>query len=366
MTEHKDFDKFEDKEKGYRKDRNHFNPSEEGIYRKNSKKIQKSKRNYKEVYKNVNSISRTLEGIIKTGKCTFIDADILLNCSAELLLALYKINENHLNQAYFPHIKEVDEEELNRSILRFIRNTRYLDLDEIIFKIHNGKKIKDQVGDLIDKSLLSLYKKDILVGFGERNTEFIHLSTFIHTICFAWVTARGFKDEIIYSDGNYIYLNETEIELLNDILSIVSLTGNFSNNFALTDLFPVERKLSAYAVEVEKLEKKDWKEKTEYLINSLSKLSEENRTFSTLEKYIFEAAVRLLVLDLKKLNESVDDNKMELEILDSYFHAFFEYLCGNDEKFKENIEETKRKILKVSYSIDFERFKKDIPKEGRD
>jgi hypothetical protein len=107
-------------------------------------------------------------------------------------------------------------------------------------------------------------------------------------------------------------------------------------------------------------------EKTEYLINSLSKLSEENRIFSTLEKYIFEAAVRLLVLDLKKLNESVDDNKMELEILDSYFHAFFEYLCGNDEKFKENIEETKRKILKVSYSIDFERFKKNIPKEGRD
>jgi len=346
-------------------------PNSEGIQKKNEEKkldlrIEKSKKAYSDLRYDLELIISTLSDINKTNSYSLTDADLLLNYTAKSLAKIYEINKENLNSAYFPNIKQIDNQVLNQGILEFINSANRFGIDSILEKCSENKKIKDQVGDQIGKTLLKLYKEDIYGGFGVRNTEFVHLSTLVYTLCYTWVIARDLKSDLQFFEINRIQTESDGLELLNDILSLLSLTTPAESDFELVDLFPVERKLSEYGKLIWELDEKDWKEKTQWILDQLSMIESEKRIFTTQEKDMFNAVLNLLSLDLEKVCDEKKSEKLRLNVLDSYFHAFFDYLSGNEKGFSENIEKTKRDILTIAYEIDFANVNKKDSKKDKE
>ena len=348
------------------------NPKNEDIQKKRKTtankdiQLEKSKKAYSDLKYDIDLISSTIDEIIKGKKYSIVEADILLNYTAKALAKIFQFNKENLNKAYFPNLKAIDLHAINQGILDFINSANKFNTIDIIDNISQNKKIKDQIGDKIGKTLLKLYKEDIYSGFGIRNTEFIHLSTLVYCLCYTWVIARDLKSNIQFLEINYVKLEDEEIELFNDIFSILSLTTPSESNFEPVDLFPVERKLSEYGKIVFSLSDKDWKEKTEWLIDQLSKIESEKRIFTLKEKEIFDTIMNLLLLDLERVCDVGKSEKLRLAVYDSYFHAFYDHLSGNENGFLENLAKTKRDILSIAYEIDFANLNQKDSKENRE
>jgi len=364
----KDKEKINKREKSKRMSKD---PKSEGIQKKNEEnkidvQIEKSKKAYSDLRYDLELIISTLSDIDKNSSYSLTDVDILLNYTAKSLAKIYEINKENLNSAYFPNLKQVDNQVLNQGILEFINSGNRFDIDSILEKSSENKKIKDQVGDQIGKTLLKLYKEDIYGGFGVRNTEFIHLSTLVYTLCYTWVIARDLKSDLQFFEINRMQIESDELDLLTDILSLLSLTTPDESNFELVDLFPVERKLSEYGKMIWALDKKDWKEKTQWMLDQLSMIESEKRIFTIQEKDLFNTVLNLLSLDLENVCDEKKSEQLRLNVLDSYFYTFFEYLSGNEKEFLENIEKTKRAILSIAYEIDFANVNKKNSKKDKE
>ena len=364
----KDKEKINKREKSKKMSKD---PKSEGIQKKNEEnkidvQIEKSKKAYSDLRYDLELIISTLSDIDKNSSYSLTDVDILLNYTAKSLAKIYKINKENLNSAYFPHLKQVDNQVLNQGILEFINSANRFGIDSILEKCSENKRIKDQIGDQIGKTLLKLYKEDIYGGFGVRNTEFIHLSTLVYTLCYTWVIARDLKSDLQFFEIDRIQIESDELDLLTDILSLLSLTTPDESNFELVDLFPVERKLSEYGKMIWALDEKDWKEKIQWMLDQLSMIESEKRIFTIQEKDLFNTVLNLLSLDLEKVCDEKKSEQLRLNVLDSYFYTFFEYLSGNEKEFLENIEKTKRAILSIAYEIDFANVNKKNSKKDKE
>jgi hypothetical protein len=322
-----------------------------------SEKEFRSTQEYFEIDIDFHLISETFEKISQTKVCNLEDSDVLNSGFAKCLVRMFNMNKCGLHEPFFKSLKTTDYDSINETILSILNSSSTL--EDMCINLEQGKKTINQVEEYVNNAFNSAFKKDSTVCIGKRYEEFIHITTMQVAMALTWIAARDIKSTIKYNSNEPYILDDTELAIICDLNSILSLTYPFHGNFELINLFQVEKKDLSYQNKVTELMQMNWMEKADWINNKLEEIQSTKKIFDLEEKKIFEKVLDMLVNELSEAQNGITleetKKRARQEVLNPYFNAMMSYLNGDEKMYNFFMEAAKKGLLRVIYVIEYQK-----------